>query len=258
MMGLGWFLISMMQIIPHFRHGVHFALGYFGDFGDSPLNVFLGLIKNPLLVFQYVFRKDTYDYLYNILGPIGFLSFLSPLHLLIAAPEFAINLLSKSGAMRNIYFHYTAVITPFVFISALYGFRFLRTYTWIFVTLLTVCTIYFSATTSPLPYSSGREVLPFTSPKADITDIYVWKEKLQDEQIKVMATGSLAPLFSSRRYLYNFSERYDLADYIVLSREEVYNGYESFKMIVPYEKLVNDVKYSNIYKNGSFEVYKKL
>jgi uncharacterized membrane protein len=265
MMGVGWFLFSMMYIIPHFRHDVHFALGYFGDFGDSPLNVFVGLIKNPLLVFQYVFRKDTYDYVYSVLGPVGFLSILSPLHLFIVTPEFAINLLSKSGAMRNIYYHYTAVITPFVIISAMYGFRFFMglirrayTYTWLFISLYLVCILYFSAVQSPLPFSLGKEIHPFMWPAKERFDAFDWQFTFADENIKVMATGSLAPLFSSRRYLYNFSERYDLADYIVLSRDEVYNGYESFKMIAPYEKLINDVGYSNIYKNGSFEVYKKL
>lgn len=265
MIGLGWFVFSMVYIIPTFRHGVHFALGYFGDFGDSPASVFFGLIKNPLLVFQYVFRKDTYEYLYSTLGPLAFLSFFSPLHLFIAAPEFAINLLSKSGAMRNIYYHYTAVITPFIFISAVYGAKFLlqlshkiQKYAWLFVAILIVCTFYFSATMSPLPYSSSREIHPFFSPEPERFDAYIWQEKLADESIKVMATGHLAPLFSSRRYFYYYSQRYDLADYIVLSVDEAYNSYGSTNGEEIYLQIQTDKRFVSIYDSGSFEVYKKL
>ncbi len=263
--GVAWFVISMTKIIPAFRQGAHFALGYFGDFGDSPTNVFMGLLKNPVAVLPYIFRKDTYEYLYNILGPLGFLSLFSPLHLFIAGPEFAINLLSKSSAMRNIYFHYTAVITPFVIISAIYGLSFLmrlmrnaRKYVRVVIAICMMSVVYFSTTISPLPYSRSREIHPFVWPVKERFEAFEWKNKLADEDLLIMATGHIAPLFSSRRYLYNFSSRYDLADYIVLSHDEVYNGYESFKMITPYEKLVNDVGYLNIYKNGSFEVYKKL
>lgn len=256
--GIAWFVISMTKIIPTFRQGAHFALGYFGDFGDSPTNVFMGLIKNPVAILPYVFRKDTYEYLYNLLGPLGFLSLFSPIHLLIAGPEFAINILSKSSAMRNIYFHYTAVITPFVIVSAIYGLSFLRKYVWVVIAVCMMSVVYFSATISPLPYSRSREIHPFVWPLKERFEAFEWKNKLADEDLKIMVTGHIAPLFSSRRYLYNFSSRYDLTDYIVLSRDEVYNGYESFKMIVPYEKLVNDEEYLNIYKNGSFEVYKKL
>lgn len=265
LVGIAWFVVSMTSIIPTFRQGAHFALGYFGDFGDSPTNVFMGLLKDPVAVLPYVFRKDTYEYLYNLLGPLGFVSFFSPPHLLIAGPEFAINLLSKSSAMRNIYFHYTAVITPFVIISAIYGLSFVmklvrgaKKYLWLVIGVCMMSVVYFSTTISPLPYSRSREIHPFVWPVKERFEAFEWQRKLANENLKIMATGHIAPLFSSRRYLYNFSSRYNLADYIVLSRDEVYNGYESFKMIAPYEKLVNDAGYSNIYKNGSFEIYKKL
>jgi uncharacterized membrane protein len=264
-LGAGWFVFSMTKIIPFYRHGLHFALGYFGDFGDSTVSVFIGIIKNPLIVFQYIFRKDTYEYLYDVLGPFGFISFFSPLHLFIAAPEFAINLLSKSGAMRNIYYHYTAVITPFVVISAIYGFRFFigvmkgaQKYSWLFIAVLIVCTFYFSDTLSPLPLAVRQEVLPFTSPLNERFDASIWQKKLSNEKLKIMTSGRIAPLFTSRRYFYTFSNRYDLADYVVLSRDDVYNGYENELSKPAYEKLIRDPGYMKIYINDTFEVYKKI
>lgn len=260
-----WFILSMKVIIPYFRSESHFALKYFGDFGDSAGSVFAGLLKNPLLIIQYIFRKDTYEYLYQVLGPIGFLSLLSPLHLLIALPEFAINLISKSGAMRNIYFHYTAVLTPFIFISGLYGFkRFIsifksgQRYAWFFIALFTVFPLYFSYAFSPLPYAQRKEVMPFVRITEEQTDAYVWQKELSDPNLKIMATGHLGPLFASRRYFYNFAEHYHLADYVVLSVDEAYNSFEGDKVRVAYEKLRSDERFSMIYKNNNFEVYKKI
>lgn len=260
-----WFALSMKVIIPYFRSESHFALKYFGDFGDSAGSIFTGLIKNPTLILQYIFRKDTYEYLYQVLGPLGFLSLLSPLHLFIALPEFAINLISKSGAMRNIYFHYTAVLTPFIFISGLYGLKnflsFFKTgkrYVWFFIALFTLFPLYFSYMYSPLPYALKKEVAPFVPPSQEQQDAYVWQKELSDPYLKIMATGHLGPLFASRRYFYNFSEHYYLADYIVLSAEEAYNSFEGDKVRVAYEQLQKDGRFSLIYKNNNFEVYKKI
>jgi len=263
--GVAWFFVSMKIIIPHFRSGLHFALGYFGDFGDSTVSVFLGFIKKPNLVFQYIFRKDTIDYLVSLLSPLGFISLLSPLQLLIAAPELAINILSKSGAMRNIYFHYTAVITPFIFISGLYGFKVLssfvknkRKYIWLAIAFLTVCSLYSSFTLSPLPYSAKHEIHPIFWPAKGRIDAFIWQKKLKNDSIKVMVTGHMAPVFASRRYLYNFSARYDLADYVVLSVGEVYNSLDTVTWKPAYEKLQNDPRFTVVYKNQNFEVYKKI
>jgi len=262
---LSWFIISMKFIIPYFRKGAHFALDYFGDFGDSTTSVFIGLFKNPGIVFQYIFRKDTAEYMYSILGPLGFISLLSPLNLLIALPELAINLISKSGAMRNIYFHYTAVITPFVFISGLFGFKRLiswmkngRQYTWFFIALLIISTLFFSYSFSPLPYSMRKEVHPILWPSKEMDDARIWQKKLENDSLKVMATGHIAPLFTSRRYFYNFSIRFDLADYIVLSTDEVYNSGDSSNLKPIYMKLLKDIRFMRIYKNLTFEVYKKI
>jgi len=263
--GIGWFIFSMTYIIPNFRQGVHFALTYFGDFGDSPQGVIVGLLKNPPLVLQLLFKKETFTYLINIFGPLGFLSFFSPLYLIIAAPEFAINMLSKSEAMRNIYYHYTAVTTPFVVISSMYGYEKLlyimrkAPYHFKLVNLYCLlCVLLFSYYISPLPYSKTPEVHPILYPAKERFEAFKWQKIVADEKIKVMASGHIGPVFSSRRFFYNLSDRYDLADYIVLSRDEVYNGYESEKAIVTYEKLIKDMKYSQIYKSGSFEVFKKI
>ncbi len=263
-----WFFVSMLIIIPAFRSSMHFALTYYSDFGDSPVSVIFGILSHPTNIFKYMWRSDTLGYFLVLLGPAGFLSLLSPLQLFIVIPEFAINLLSNDWNMRNIIYHYTSVITPFVFISAVYGFaeiekRIIRIRSFkidggrIALFSLVVCTILFSYLKSPLPYSLERNVHPFLWPQKEAKDVQTWNQILSNKKLKIMATGQIAPVFASRRYVYLFSARYDLANYVVLSLNEIYNYPDRDILIPVYEKLIKDPSYMRIYKNENVEVYRK-
>ena len=260
-MSVFWFFLSMLVIIPIFRKEMSFALTYYSDFGDSPVQVLFGIIKNPSNVVKYLWQPDTAGYLLCMFGPLGFVSLFAPLQLLITVPEFAINLLSNNWNMRNVYYHYTSVITPFVFISALYGFdtilKYKKKYITFLLVFIVICTVLFSYFKSPLPYSKERDVHPFLWPQKEAPDARLWEKILSNKKLKIMATGQIAPLFSSRRYVYLFSPRYDLADYVVLSLNEIYNYPEKDQLIPIYELLSKDKKYTRIYKNGNIEVFRK-
>ncbi|MCX6733007.1 MAG: DUF2079 domain-containing protein, partial [Candidatus Roizmanbacteria bacterium] len=261
LISLIWFFLSMLVIIPIFRKEMSFALTYYSDFGDSPVQVLFGIMKNPSSIIKYIWQIDTARYLLFLFGPVGFLSLFAPLQLLVVLPEFAINLLSNNWNMRNIIYHYTSVITPFIFISALYGFNnIINVKKKIIIPILAIviiCTGLFSYFKSPLPYSLERDVHPFLWPQKEMKDAHLWKGILTDKKLKIMATGQIAPLFSSRRYVYLFSPRYDLADYVVLSLNEIYNYPEKDKLIPIYEKLAKDKAYNRIYKNENVEVFRK-
>lgn len=256
-----WFFLSMLVIIPIFRKEMSFALTYYSDFGDSPVQVLFGIMKNPSTIIKYLWHIDTARYLLFLFGPLGFLSLLAPLQLFIVLPEFAINLLSNNWNMRNIIYHYTSVITPFIFISSMYGFLNIVTnkkkMKYVALTLVVICTLLFSYFKSPLPYSLERDVHPFLWPQKEMKAAHLWKQILADKKLKIMATGQIAPLFSSRRYVYLFSPRYDLADYVVLSLNEIYNYPEKDKLIPVYEKLAKDARYMRVYKNENVEVFRK-
>jgi uncharacterized membrane protein len=260
-----WFALSIVYIIPHFRGGHHFALEYYTDF------------RHPLKLLSYIFHWDTVRYFVFMLGPAGFLALISPLYLMMATPEFAINLLSSSWNMRNIVFHYTAVINPFVIIASIYGVR--KLLLWfernevqsrtsrlrskykqtplavgMYILIMTLLFAYFKG---PLPFSREREVHPFLYPQTEYKEVAQWSKVLRSEQLKISTTGQLAPHFTSRRYYYTFSEHYPLADYIVLRLTEIYNYPEKDTLIPLYNKLVQDDRFELIYKSEGLEVYKK-
>ncbi len=277
-----WFVLSIFYFIPLFRGGDHFAVGRYSDFGGSPIRIITGIITNPYSISKYLFSSDTLRYLLFLLGPVGFLSLFSPIQLLVAMPEFAINLLSNNPNMRNVIYHYTAVITPFVFLSAIYGGRNLTTWLKnlrgffdsspfgdslrmieknsikIVALLLLLFSITFSYFKGPLPFTKKANIHPFKYPQKEAKDTAFWAKTLKDERLKISTTGQLSPFFTSRRYFYTFSQRYQLADYVIVRLNEIYNYPEKNELIPVYEKLKEDYNYQLIYQKENFEVYKRI
>lgn len=265
LLSIGWFFYSMFWIIPYFRGEAHFALKYYGDFGESLTKILWGIIRNPVNLSKYILRLDTLNYFWLLLGSVIFLPILAPLQFLICLPELGINLLSSSWSMKGIYFQYTAVITSFVFISAIYGFKNLtnllkknKRLPLFMGGIIIIVTLLFSYFEGPLPLAKKQEVHPFKYPQREIKDTIFWADTLKNESYKISSTGQLAPFFTSRRYFYTFSDSYSLADYIVLRPNEIYNYPEKDQLIPIYQKLQKDKKFELIYKKDNFEVYKKI
>ncbi len=258
---LFWFFLSIYVIIPYFHGANHFALGYYGDFGDTPTKVIIGILANPPTIVRYIFTKSTLNYLVSLLGPLGFISLLSPMRLLIALPELAINLLSNEQKLRNIFYHYSSVITPFVFISGIYGLNNLQLVSAaalrILAGYLIIFILFFAYLQGPLPLAQGQEIHPFKYPQTEAEDVAFWSKQLKNEDLKLSSTGQLAPFFTSRRYFFTFSPYYYLADYVVLRPTEIYNYPEKKQLIPVYEQLKVDKRYQLIFNKGNFEVYKK-
>ena len=258
LLGVVWTYVSMKYIIPYFRGDEHFGTKYFTYLKEDPLQIF------PVL-----FRYETWHYIFILLAPVGLFALASLPHLLILAPEFAINLLSSNGNMRNIYFHYNSVLTPFIFIASIYGVKNIlnKKFAWfkmishketMLLTCLATSTIIFSLSMSPLPWGHDKDMYPWQQAPEKLQDVLMWKEYLKDDQIKVSATGHLAPHFTSRQYYYDFSWKYTYADYVVVDTHEVDRGFMKDLTEPAYKDLQKDWRYIRIYQHNGIEVYKKL
>ncbi len=258
-----WFILSIWIIIPHFRHGYHFAISLYTDFGESPGGILKGLVSKPRTFLKDIFHIDTLRYFLFLFAPVSFLAFFAPQYILIASPEFAINLLSSSGLMRSILFHYTALITSFVFIAAIFGAKrilekaqFLNPKRLSMIILL--MTLVMSYLKGPLPYSKESDVYPFIRARPEQKDVSMWKNILKDENLIISATEHLGPHFSQRKILYRFSDNYKKVDYVLILTDDVYNDWlDKEKSVRIYEQLIKDNNFKIIYKKGEFEVYKK-
>ncbi len=120
--GLGWSLLALMVIAPHFNglESSAFVVRY-GQFGDSPAGVLRTLVRQPELFVAWLLRPDVLRYLRDQWLSSGGLSILHPLSLVMATPVLAINAFSSYGWMHSGGGHYSAAIVPFLIISAIYG-----------------------------------------------------------------------------------------------------------------------------------------
>lgn len=254
--GIFWVLFSLNVIIPYFRGSEHFGSKYFTYLRDTPWKIF------PVL-----FRLESARYLSLLLVPVGFVSLFAPVPFLIATPDIAMNLLSSNSNMRNIYFHYNSVITPFVFISAIYGVqhilsskykRILRHPEKAMIIFLFGAILFSSLYMSPLPWGRHRDMFPWRSYPEKYEDVELWKMFLKDDLTKVSASGHLAPHFASRRFFYNFAEGYDNAEYVVIDRFEIFRGYQTELKQSEYQSILRDYKYIKVYDVHGIEVFKRL
>lgn len=251
-----WFILAVFVITPYYRGEGHFALERYGSFGSSPGGILIGIFVRPMTIIQMLVDAETLRYVLYLFGPYAFLPLLSPLTLLVMAPEFAINMLSNNPAMRGIQHHYTAILHPTLIVGAMLGARRLLGYLSdaiipyhlahtkhhhnqftplkhvhqarrntilsnrliraMGVLIATIVCVFFSAWIGPLPYSMNAKTEAFETPTGPRQKVYEWQYKLKDENVRVSTTTSIAPFFSGRRYYYYFSPRYDDADYIVI------------------------------------------
>jgi len=109
-----YFVVAIKLLIPYFYGQEYFYLR-----GNYLAWKELGFVA----FCAHIFQPSTFTYLKKIFLPVGFLSFLSPSTFLLTCPILFQNLTTRNLMARSIFFQYTAFLTPFVFISTIYGFR---------------------------------------------------------------------------------------------------------------------------------------
>jgi uncharacterized membrane protein len=115
--------LDIFVIIPSYRQAPFGFVNRYSYLGESIPEIVKTLVTRPIYVLKHVVIMKKITYAFRVFGPLGFLSLLSPSHLLLAVPTFFQNILSESGFQYSIGFQYTSPLTPFVFVSAIYGGR---------------------------------------------------------------------------------------------------------------------------------------
>ncbi|MBM3252755.1 MAG: DUF2079 domain-containing protein, partial [Candidatus Omnitrophica bacterium] len=146
-------------------------------------------------------------YLFKLFFPTALLGFLSPSVLLISTPVFIQNLLSSVESHTSIHFHYNALLIPFIFYSAINGFKKLLSCKIIynyplvlqigFLAVLIISGVYLAG-----PQFYLKEFISFYC----IDDIAKEKEKLVrmiPKDAPVIATFQFLPRLASRHNVYS-------------------------------------------------------
>lgn len=224
---VGMFYFLFWIAIPKTLGSQHFALAYLSDFGDSPTKVIKSILLSPNKIFQTVFEPSRLGYLNQLFLPVGYLFIFFPFFLVFAGPDLLIDLLSNNPQLHQIYYQYTATITPFVFLSSIYGVYWLRkikilkfTVTgkqgnMLIVIYILTFALYGAYDFGPLPGARDPNLDMFIRqlPDRNYIDSFLGKIPKKDS---VAASNDIGSHLSSRENIYEIPYGLDRADIVVL------------------------------------------
>jgi uncharacterized membrane protein len=116
-----WFIVATQLLIPAFSSEGNFTEGLYGDLGASPTEVAETIVTEPDLAVEHLDNSRPTRYLLDLGGSFGFAPFASPLTLLIALPQMAINLFAIYDFFWTTKVHYAAIPLAAFAIAAVEG-----------------------------------------------------------------------------------------------------------------------------------------
>ncbi|HUQ85863.1 MAG TPA: DUF2079 domain-containing protein [Candidatus Limnocylindrales bacterium] len=257
--GIFYYLISVA--IPQALGASHFAIDYYSDFGDGPLSIAKNILFSPQKVFEIIYQKEKIDYLAQLFSPLGYLSFIYPFFLILAGADLTINLLSNNAQLHQIYYQYTAAITPFIFISAIFGMNIIKKY--IEEKYLFVLPIFILITSLMSAYKLG--VLPGSKDanlemiNKQLPDYKFLEQKLSDipPHLSVAASNNVGSHLAHRLELFTLPLGLEKADVLVFYPNKNEQPQSLIAQKLQLEKIRHDNRYEIITEKGSFVIFRK-
>lgn len=260
------FYYLLWYAIPHTRGKTHFALAYYSDFSasqaGSPTDVIKSILFSPGKVITIIFTNGRIEFLKQLFIPVGFLSFLAPLLLIFIGPDMVINLLSNNSQLHQLYYQYTATITPFVFIAGVYGAKQLQKSWFVPSFLLSIyliiMTVYSAYTFGPLPGAKNPNITMFTKPQPEKDAINRFLARIP-KRYSVASTNNIGSHLSHRQRIYTVPFGVDQADVIAFLVDPYTMPLMSEQKIQRQliEKIRNDKRYKVVIEKGYFIVFQK-
>lgn len=261
------FYFLLWYAIPQTLGGQHFALSYLSDYGTSPTEVVKGIVLSPDKILSTVLQEDRILYLKKLFLPVGYLPVLFPFFLIFAAPDLLINILSNNSQLHQIYFQYTATITPFIFLSAIYGVWVLRKFlifnfqspVWrifkqhfaLVVSIgLLIMAIQGAYAYGPLPGAKDKNTDMLTKPLVNRAAIDQFLAAIP-KNYTVSASNDVGSHLSHRDTIYTVPVGINRADMIALILTDP-KAHETYK------KVSKDSHYKKVKDTGNFVAFKRI
>ncbi|MEK7120895.1 MAG: DUF2079 domain-containing protein, partial [Patescibacteria group bacterium] len=251
-----YFLIWI--IIPNSLGAEHFALEFYSDFGSSPADVIKGIATHPVQTIQTLLLPDRIGYMKQLFMPLGYMSFLAPVFLIFASPDLGINHLSNFPPMHQIYYQYSATVTPFIFLSTIYGIKFVKSkipdipYP-VFAVVLILLTLISAYDFGPLPFARKPNMDMFNKPLSNKMQVDNYIKMIPPGE-SISATNNLGSHLSHRRNIYVVPQGIGKADRVMFLMRG--SSTEAEEKILTEMEL--DPNYFKIREENNFYVFKRF
>ncbi len=220
-LGVAWFVLAktvISAVNPAAQPNLNWAS--FGDPVHDLPGLLFNVLTNPIKTINTIVTpvEPKAIFLFGLFAPLAFLSFLSPPSLLIGAPWFIIAFLSNYSTYYYALAHqYVAFVAPFIFISAIYGFKRLGVITNYLVSsgrfqsvfskitkfqygkaMLIIC-LFFVIASSYIVILDIHASLPVVTKHDEALEVFV---SLIPSNASVLTQNDLLPHVSRRLYVY--------------------------------------------------------
>jgi uncharacterized membrane protein len=261
--GVVWAAVATAVVIPHFNHGQ--SSGFYtrySEVGGSPGGIVKNAFLHPGRLARAAFTLRDLHYVLDLGWPLAFLFLLSPLVLVAALPELAINLLSAVTTQTSIHFHYTAGLIPPLVIGAIFGARRLGSRAVPVAVAVLAATLIGNYRLGPFPI--WREVpggQRFQTTAGDVTThdrVAARALKLIPPTAVVSATNSLGAHLSARARILSFPF---LRDATWIAADETQPGFaDRFAPLETAEQLVwlrRDPQWKLVFEDDGVLVFRR-
>jgi uncharacterized membrane protein len=263
-LGIAWAAVATTVVIPHFNHGQtsDFYTRY-SEVGGSPGGIVKTAFTHPGRLVDAAFTGRDLHYVLQLLWPLAFLPLLSPLVLIAALPELAINVLSAVTTQTSIHFHYTAGIIAPLLIAAIFGARRVGRSAYVVAATAVVVALAGNYKLGPVPawahVPGGQR---FQSRAADVTA----HDRIADQALRlipqnavVTATNSLGAHLSARRRVLSFPF---IQDATWIAADETQPGYaDRYAPLATAEQLVwlrRNPEWKLVFERDGVLVFRRL
>ena len=276
--GVAWFALAVWVVIPHYNGDQSAFIARYGDYGAGAGEVVKTALAQPSQTFADFTSAANLDYWFKLLWPFAFTSLLSPLTVLIALPEYALNALSATTFQRRIEFHYTALEIPFLYAAAVLGV--MRLWRWLgggfrraeslmtrervrrgtLALVVLLAALAGNYVLGPLPFSlpgaayDGRDYAK--SAHAAVLDEAV---ALIPDGVSVSANNNAGAQLAARRVAYVFPY-FDDAEWVIVDQKRpfFYDKEDSRLHAQALGRLVLDGRFQSVYAKDGVFVFKRV
>ncbi|HUD09529.1 MAG TPA: alpha/beta fold hydrolase [Patescibacteria group bacterium] len=248
-------------IIPYVKGSGHFALAYYSDFGGTASSISKNILFSPIKTISIILQPQKVQYLVELLLPFGLMSLLAPFYLIFAAPDLVINLLSGNAQLHQIYYQYTAAITPFLAVSAIYAVLILKKKlpkinNRLIITYLVGFALISAYLYGPLPGTIHANVAMF---KDQLSNRQIIDDFLSQipTRYSIAASNNLGSHLSHRRNIYTIPVGIGQADVILFLLNDNFAQPSLTTQKAMVKQMSNDKNYIQVYENGDFVAFEK-
>jgi uncharacterized membrane protein len=203
---LGYMLLALLLIQPHFNDGAFVHADAFQNYGSSAIGSIGGMIAHPFRALGDLFDQQNFEILVMLFAPVFFLPFVAPRYLLPVVPLECLYLIANVSEDRTARPEHTVAITAFIFVATAIGLSKIGRRSIervnvdrrVLTALVFASAVFFIQNAPSSPYQS-----PWSWGSRDVTDeARLDAADLVPDGDSVRASPALLPLLAERPELY--------------------------------------------------------